>query len=154
MQESREYPSRPIVGIGGVVIHEGRVLLVRRARPPLQGQWSIPGGGLEVGETFADGIRREVREETGLEVRVLERAGVFERILRDAADCVQYHYVLIDHLCEVAGGNLRAGGDADDVAWASEEELGHYSLTDTALRVIRKSFATVNGRSRKNAQAE
>ena len=144
MQESREYPTRPVVGVGGVVIREGRVLLVRRARPPLQGQWSIPGGGLEVGETITAGIQREVREETGLEVLVLQHIGIFERILHDDSGRTQYHYVLIDHLCEVAGGALRAGGDASEVAWASAAELSRFSLTDTSLEVIRLAFAALN----------
>jgi 8-oxo-dGTP diphosphatase len=154
MQGSREYPTRPIVGVGGVVIQHRRALLIRRARPPQQGQWSVPGGGLEVGETIADGIRREVQEETGIEVRVLEQIGVFERIVRDDSARVQYHYVLVDHLCEVTGGALRAGGDAADAVWASEEELEGYALTDTALRVIRKAFDAAKGDSRQAAQAK
>jgi len=140
MQESREYPLRPVVGVGGVVIQQGRALLVLRGRAPLQGQWSIPGGGLELGEAVIEGIRREVKEETGIDVRVRDQVGVFERILRDPSGRVQYHYVLIDHLCEVIGGTLRAGGDAADVAWASESELDQYALTDTAARVIRDAF--------------
>jgi 8-oxo-dGTP diphosphatase len=142
--QSREYPARPFIGVGGVVIDRGRALLVRRARPPLQGQWSVPGGGLEAGETIAAGIAREVREETGLEVRVLHQLGVFERILHDASGRTQYHYVLIDHLCEVTGGIMQAGGDAAEVAWASEDELSRYSLTDTALQVIRTAFKTAS----------
>ena len=147
MEESREYPGQPIVGVGGVLIHQGRALLIRRGRPPLKGQWSIPGGGLQVGETIAEGIRRELKEETGMEVEVLDRLGVFERVMRDPSGRVQYHYVLIDHLCELKGGTLRAGGDASDAMWVLEEELGKFSLTDTAERVIRSAFRVVGAGS-------
>src|SRR5690348_1641347 len=138
---SREYPARPIVGVGGVAIHEGRVALVKRAYPPLQGEWSIPGGGLHVGETIVDGVRREVEEETGLVVSVLDPIEVFERIVRDEAGKVQYHFVVLDYLCKVTGGTLRHDGDALDAAWAGEEELARFSLTETATRVLRKGFA-------------
>ena len=140
MSNSREYPARPIVGVGGVVIHEGRVLLIRRAYPPLQGEWSIPGGGLLVGETIIEGVRRELLEETGIEAHVLDPIEVFERIVREGSGRVQYHFVVLDYLCEVAGGTAQAGGDATDVAWATEDALAPYSLTETATRVIRKAF--------------
>ncbi|HKQ86385.1 MAG TPA: NUDIX hydrolase [Candidatus Acidoferrales bacterium] len=147
MRETREYPARPIVGVGGVTIRGGFVLLMRRAYQPLQGEWSIPGGGLDVGETIADGVRREVEEETGIHVRVLDHIETFERIVRDDFGRVQYHYVILDYLCEAVGGELRAGGDATDVAWVAEEELPKYSLRDTATRVIVKAFAMARARS-------
>jgi len=136
----REYPERPIVGVGGVVISEGRTLLIRRGHPPLEGEWSIPGGTLEVGETLHEGVRRELREETGCEVRVLDLVEVFERIFSDAGGRVQYHFVIMDYLCELIGGEVRAGGDVIDVAWSTESELANYSLTPTAARIIRKAF--------------
>lgn len=147
MREKREYPARPIVGVGGVTIRDGRVLIMRRAYAPLQGEWSIPGGGLDVGETIAEGVRREVEEETGIQVRVLDQIETFERILRDDAGRVQYHYVILDYLCEAIDGELRAGGDATDVAWVAESELAKYALRDTATRVIVKAFAMARGRS-------
>ncbi|HKV46688.1 MAG TPA: NUDIX domain-containing protein [Candidatus Acidoferrales bacterium] len=147
MRENREYPMRPIVGVGGVTIRDGSVLLMRRARPPLQGEWSIPGGGLEVGEAIAEGVRREVEEETGIHARVLDHIETFERIVRDDSGRVQYHYVILDYLCEAVGGELRAGGDATDVAWVEENDLPKYSLRDTATRVIVKAFAMARGRS-------
>ena len=147
MRENREYPVRPIVGVGGVTIRDGSVLLMRRAHPPLQGEWSIPGGGLDVGEPIAEGVRREVEEETGIHVRVLDQIETFERIVRDDSGRVQYHYVILDYLCEAVGGELRAGGDATDVAWVEEGELPKYSLRDTAMRVIVKAFAMARGRS-------
>lgn len=140
MPERREYPERPIIGVGGVIISDGRVLLVRRGGPPLQGQWSIPGGILEVGETLIEGVRRELAEETGIDVRVRTLIEVFERIDRDASGKVQYHFVVLDYLCEVVRGIARAGSDVSEVAWAAPSELEKYSLTETAGRVIRKAF--------------
>ncbi|HWY27026.1 MAG TPA: NUDIX hydrolase [Candidatus Angelobacter sp.] len=136
----REYPERPIVGVGGVVISEGRTLLIRRGHPPLEGEWSIPGGTLEVGETLHEGVRRELSEETGCQVRVLDLVEVFERIFQDASGRVQYHFVIMDYLCELVDGEVRAGGDVIDVAWSAESDLAKYALTPTAARVIRKAF--------------
>jgi 8-oxo-dGTP diphosphatase len=146
--ESREYPDRPVVGVGGVVISNGRALLVRRGAPPLQGEWSIPGGMLEIGETLSEGVRRELAEETGVEVRVLDLIEVFERILLDAGGRAKYHYVVLDYLCEAIRGNARAGSDVIAVAWANDSELAQYSLTPTAMRVIEKALelSSVRGR--------
>jgi len=138
--DGREYPERPLVGVGGVVIAEGRTLLIRRGSAPLEGQWSIPGGTLEVGETLVEGVRRELAEETGLEVRVLELIEVFERISPDGDGKTKYHFVILDYLCERIRGNARAGSDVTDVAWATESELVRYELTPTATRVIQKAF--------------
>jgi 8-oxo-dGTP diphosphatase len=140
VSDSREYPERPMVGVGGVVISEGRALLIRRGGPPLEGQWSIPGGMLEVGETIKEGVRRELSEETGIEVRVGELIEVFERINPDAAGKTKYHFVVLDYLCQAIRGEARAGSDVTEVAWATPSELEKYSLTDTATRVILKAF--------------
>jgi len=140
MSDNREYPERPLVGVGGVVISNGRALLIRRGGPPLEGQWSIPGGMLEVGETLLEGVRRELHEETGIEVRVLDLIEVFERINFDAERKARYHFVVLDYLCEAVGGEARAGSDVTDVAWASPAEFEKYSLTETATRVILKAF--------------
>jgi 8-oxo-dGTP diphosphatase len=142
----REYPERPIIGVGGVVIADGRALLIRRGHPPLEGEWSIPGGTLEVGETLLEGVRRELSEETGCQVRVLDLVEVFERIFSDANGRVQYHFVILDYLCEFVSGEVRAGGDVVEAAWAAEPELAKYSLTPTATRVIRKAFRMARGR--------
>lgn len=146
---TREYPERPIVGVGGVVIADGRALLIRRANPPLEGQWSIPGGTLEVGETILEGVKRELAEETGVEVRVLEMIEVFERISRDPEDVrrTRYHFVILDYLCEPVSGEARAASDVTDVAWCKEAELERYGLTPTATRVIRKAFEMARERS-------
>jgi 8-oxo-dGTP diphosphatase len=142
----REYPERPMVGVGGVVIAEGRALLIRRGSPPLEGEWSIPGGMLEISETIVEGVRRELLEETAIEVRVLDLIEVFERITRDTDGHAKYHFVILDYLCEVLKGEARAGSDVTDVAWVCEEELAGYSLTPTATRVIQKGFEMSRGR--------
>ena len=129
-----------MVGVGGVVISGGRTLLIRRGGPPLEGQWSIPGGMLEVGETLIEGVRRELFEETAIEVRVLDLIEVFERINLDGSGKARYHFVVLDYLCEAVRGEARAGSDVTDVAWAAPEELQKYSLTETATRVILKAF--------------
>jgi mutator protein MutT len=142
MSSRREYPQQPVVGVGGVVIREGAVLLVRRAVEPLKGQWSLPGGAVELGETLEEAVRRELREETGLEVRVGELVEAFERIHRDADGRPRYHYVLLDYLCEpAAAGEARAGSDVSAVAWARPEELPSYQVSPKATQVITRAFA-------------
>jgi ADP-ribose pyrophosphatase YjhB (NUDIX family) len=145
VSSDREYPTRPFVGVGGIVISGGRALLVRRSGPPLKDRWSIPGGMLETGETLAEGVQREIAEETAIEVRVLNLVDVFERIERDAEGSAQYHFIVLDYLCEVLRGEARAGSDVSDVAWASPDELGKYSLTEVTTGVILKAFAITRG---------
>ena len=140
MPSSREYPERPLVGVGGVVIRDGRALLIRRGTPPLEGEWSVPGGTLEVGETLLEGVRRELAEETGIEVRVLDLIEVFERIFPDGERRPRYHFVILDYLCEMVSGEARAGSDVTEIAWAAESELARYSLSPTATRVVQKAF--------------
>lgn len=146
MTSQREYPDRPLVGVGGVIIAEGRTLLIRRGGAPLQGQWSIPGGMLELGESIVEGVRRELAEETGLEVRVLDLIEVFERIIPGEGGRTRYHFVILDYLCEVVSGEAQAGSDVTDVAWAREDELAKYSLTEIATRVIKRAFEMVRSR--------
>ena len=141
MSNQREYPERPLVGVGGVVIAGGRALLIRRGGPPLAGQWSIPGGMLELGESIEEGVRRELQEETGIEVRVRDLIEVFERIIPGEGGRTRYHFVIVDYLCEMVRGEARAASDVTDVAWASEDELEQYGLTAIATRVIRRAFA-------------
>ncbi|MGH7754276.1 MAG: NUDIX hydrolase [Gemmatimonadales bacterium] len=136
----REYPERPVVGVGGVVIRDGTVLLVERAREPLVGQWSLPGGAVELGETLEEAVVRELREETGLTVRVLELVEAFERITRDESARPRYHYVLLDYLCEPVSGSARAGSDVRAVAWVRPEEFAAYGLSEKARAVYRKAF--------------
>jgi 8-oxo-dGTP diphosphatase len=137
----REYPDRPIVGVGAVIIDRGRVLLVKRGSPPLLGEWSLPGGVVELGETLRAATEREALEETGLIVKADEVVEVLDRIIPGKDGAPQYHYVLIDFLCSVLGGEMRAGGDAADARWADESELKKYKLERAALQVIRKAFS-------------
>jgi 8-oxo-dGTP diphosphatase len=148
MASSREYPERPVVGIGGVIIDQGRALLIRRGSEPLLGEWSIPGGTLELGESLQEGVARELLEETGVEVRVLDLIEIFDRIyLQDGSAGTgvkrgpRFHFVIADYLCERLSGDPRAGSDVTDVAFAHEDELTRFHLTETATRVVKKAFA-------------
>lgn len=145
---AREYPDRPVVGVGGVVIDDGRALLIRRGSEPLLGEWSIPGGTLELGESLQEGVARELLEETGLHVRVLDLIEVFDRVYLEPAALAppgksgpRFHYVIVDYLCEKISGEAKAGSDVTDVAYATEEELAQYGLTETATRVLKRGFA-------------
>ena len=137
---SRRYPPRPILGVGALIIRDDRVLLVQRGKEPLKGYWSLPGGVVEAGEALETAIRREVLEETNLDVEVVKVIEIFERITRDAERRAEYHYVLIDYLCTVKSGEARAGSDAAGIAWLRRGELENFSLTEGAAQVIRKAF--------------
>jgi ADP-ribose pyrophosphatase YjhB (NUDIX family) len=134
----REFPETPLVGVGAVVVDGGRVLLVRRGTEPLKGQWSLPGGVLELGESLQAGVIREVQEETGLTVEPLELVELLDRIHR-AGERVRYHYVIADYLCRVTGGELKAATDADAVRWVERTEWNSHSalrLDPVTTRVI------------------
>jgi 8-oxo-dGTP diphosphatase len=136
----REFPEFPLVGVGSIIIEDDHVLLVKRANPPIQGQWSIPGGVLEVGELVREAAVREAREETGLVVEPGDLLGVYDRILHNHEKRVQYHYVLIDFLCRRVGGELLAASDAAEVRWFTREELPELKLAEDTQDVIRKGF--------------
>lgn len=137
----REYPEVPFVGVGAVIVQDGRVLLIRRGQAPLLGEWSLPGGVLECGETLREATVREAREETGLGVETVEMLGVYERVIRSDDGRVRYHYVLIDFLCRPTAGELKAGSDAADVRWFTPDELPALNLAYDTNDVLRKGLA-------------
>ena len=134
----REYPERPIVGVGAVVFDGDRVLLVRRGHEPLKGEWSLPGGAVEAGETLEAAVAREVLEETGLEVEVGPMIDVLDRISVDPDGRVRYHFVLIDYLCRPIGGTLCCATDAADATWAAVDNLARFALAEATLQMIHK----------------
>lgn len=138
----RDYPDRPLVGVGAVIVHDGRVVIVQRGTEPLKGQWSIPGGALEIGETLRQCAVREALEETGLQVEAGEVLEVFDAIYREPDGRIQYHYVLIDFACRLVSGELKAGGDAVQAKWGALEELKNYEMAETAKKVIAKALRT------------
>jgi len=138
-------PSQPRVGVGAVVVHEGKVVLIRRGKEPLRGRWLVPGGTVELGETLEEALVREVREETGLEVRPLELVAVFDRIDRSAG-AVSYHYVIVDYVCECVGGVLCAGSDAEAAALVAPEDLARYDLPAKALEVVLEGLRRAGAR--------
>ncbi len=145
----REYPESPLVGVGALIVddhdNDHRVLLIRRGQAPLLGEWSLPGGVLECGETLREAVVREAREETGLEVETSEMLGVYERVIRSDEGRVRYHYVLIDFLCRPVGGHLKAGSDAADVRWFTRAELPALNLAHDANDVALKGLARHSG---------
>ena len=136
----REYPESPLVGVGAVIINDGRVLLVKRGHAPLAGTWSIPGGVLELGETLREAAIREAQEETCLTVETANLLGVYDRVLRDEAYRTLYHYVLVDFLCRRVAGEAKAAGDADEVRWFTLAEVGRLALAKDTAEVIRLGF--------------
>ena len=139
----RIYPARPLVGVGAVVCDGRRVLLERRGQPPGLGSWSLPGGLIDVGETAEDAVRREVREECGIEVTVGPVLGIFEPIVRDPDGRVRYHYVVVDYLAHYHGGEVRAGDDAADLAWVAPEDLDAFALLPATQQMIDRALAAM-----------
>jgi 8-oxo-dGTP diphosphatase len=137
----RSYPEQPIIAVGAIIVDGSRALLVRRATEPLKGEWSVPGGMLELGEKLCDGVRREVLEETGLVVEPGEVLGVFDSIFTDDQGCTQYHYVLIDYLCRPISGQAWAGSDVSEVRWVREVDLPELRLRESVELVVRKGLA-------------
>ena len=141
----RAYPAQPVVGVGAVVLDSDRVLLVKRGHEPLKGEWSIPGGAVELGETLEAAIAREVREETGLEIEVGPIVDVLDRLRYDADGRVKYHYILVDFLCRPSGGVLCCASDADAAEWASLDHLARYAVADATVSVIHKAVDRQSG---------
>ena len=142
---SREYPEHPRVGVGAVVLREGKVLLVKRGRPPSAGKWSLPGGLVDLGETTREAVAREVAEECGLAVRVVAVAGVVDRVVKDDAGRVRYHYVLVDYLAYPDGTHIAAGSDAAEVLWVELDRVAELDTTDGLVDMIRRAQAMTEG---------
>jgi 8-oxo-dGTP diphosphatase len=138
-RDDRAYPVRPVVGVGAVIFDAERVLLVKRGHEPLKGEWSVPGGCVEIGETLEEAVAREVLEETGLKVDVGPVVEVLDRVRRAPDGRVEHHFVIIDYLCRVRGGALAHASDADDVQWVSIGEIGPYRISEKASAVIAKA---------------
>ncbi len=136
----REYPETPLVGVGAIIIEDDRVVLVKRGNPPSLGEWSIPGGLLEVGETLREAAVREALEETSLTIETGDLLGVYDRVMRDADERTLYHYVLIDFLCHRMGGEPHAAGDAAEARWFTRSELKTLALAPDTLEVIQRGF--------------
>jgi ADP-ribose pyrophosphatase YjhB (NUDIX family) len=139
-EADRRYPNRPLIGVGALIFQRGRILMAQRGKEPLMGWWSLPGGAVEAGESLEAAVLREVLEETGLVVETVRVHEIFERIIRDAAGIPEYHYVLIDYICRVAGGALQAGDDVARVAWMQWDELAGLQVTEGTLAVIERAF--------------
>jgi len=140
----REYPETPLVGVGAIIVENGRVVLVKRGHPPLAGEWSIPGGVLEVGETVREAAAREAREETSLTVEPVELLGVYDRLMRDQDGRVRYHYVLVDFLCRRVDGDLQAACDAEEARWFTPEEVKQLPLPEDTAEVVRLGLERAN----------
>ena len=140
VRDDRRYPEHPLLGIGALIFEGGCILMAQRGKAPLMGQWSLPGGLVETGESLENAVRREVLEETGLEVKPLGVLEIFERIMRNAEGTAEYHYVLLDYICRFTGGTLRAGDDASGVQWFERRALKNLHITEGTLTVIEKGF--------------
>jgi mutator protein MutT len=136
----RRYPQRPLVGVGAIIFRENEVLLIRRSNPPGRGKWSLPGGLVELGERLEDAVKREVFEEAGLEVRVIDLVTALDRVILDREGRIEYHYILLDFLCEITNGNVSAGTDADECRFVVIDDLPRFELTRGTLEVIKRVF--------------
>jgi 8-oxo-dGTP diphosphatase len=139
-EDDRRYPKRPVIGVGAIMLDGSRILMAQRGKQPLMGYWSLPGGAVETGESLAVAVRREVLEETGLEVQPVGVLEIFERIMPDGAGAPEYHYVLIDYVCRIEGGTLCAGDDVCRVEWVRRRDLPALQITEGTLGVIEKAF--------------
>ena len=137
---AREYPEHPVVGVGAVVVRDGRALIVKRAHEPRKGEWSLPGGLLELGESLVDAVRREIKEETNLDIEVGPVIETFDRVHQDAAGKIRYHFVIVDYVCWPITGEASAGSDAEAVAWVAASDIDRYQVNAHAKAVIEKGL--------------
>ena len=146
---AREYPAHPVVGVGAVVVRDGKALIIKRAHEPRKGEWSLPGGLVELGESLIDAVRREIKEETSLDIEVGPIIETFDRVHRDDHGRIRYHFVIVDYVCWPAGGEAAAGSDAEAIAWVTGSEIDDYQVNAHAKAVIVRGLAF----SRPNSQA-
>ena len=139
----RRYPDGPIVAVGGIVVKDGGVLLIRRGKEPSYGLWSVPGGAVELGEGLRAATQREVREECGIEIGVTDVIEVLERVVRDADDRIQYHYVLVDYLAYWISGDLTPSDELLDARWIAEADLPNFAFPEFTLGMLRQAFALI-----------
>ena len=139
---AREYPAHPVVGVGAVVVRNGRALIIKRAQEPRKGEWSLPGGLLELGESLQDAARREIKEETSLDVVLGPIIETFDRVHRDDAGRIRYHFVIVDFVCWSEEGEASAGSDAEACAWVTGDELAGYGVNPHAAAIIRQGLKT------------
>jgi ADP-ribose pyrophosphatase YjhB (NUDIX family) len=140
--ESRRYPARPLLGVGALVFDDhDRILLIERGKEPLKGFWTLPGGLVEPGERLEEALRREIVEETGLEVEAREVVTIFERIIQDEDGRVEFHYVIVDYLCHLRGGTLRAASDVAKAAFVERHGISAYRMAPGTPPVIEKGYA-------------
>ena len=137
---AREYPAHPVVGVGAVVVRDRKALIIKRGHEPRKGEWSLPGGIVDLGESLIDAVKREVREETGIEIEPGPIIESFDRIHRDPDGRVRYHFVIVDYVCHVSSGEAVAGSDAEDVAWITADEIDRYGINPHAAAVIRRGI--------------
>jgi len=142
----REYPPAPVVAVGAIIRHQDRIVLIRRNKEPAKGRWTFPGGAVELGESLEEAVKREVLEETGLQVEVGEVAAVIDHLDRDQAGRVRYHYVIVDYAARPAGAQqeappLRPGSDVSDARWVGPEDLDGLDMTDKAAMLARALLA-------------
>ena len=133
---AREYPAHPVVGVGAVVVRDGKALIIKRAHEPRKGEWSLPGGLLELGESLQDAVRREIKEETSLDIDVGPVIETFDRVHRDDHGKIRYHFVIVDYVCWPNAGEAVPGSDAEGVAWVAADEIDDYKVNTHAKAVI------------------
>lgn len=146
-KNDRQYPARPLLGVGALIFQRGKILLVERGKDPLKGYWSLPGGLVETGESLENAVAREVLEETGLTVKPLYLAEVFQRIMRDKTGRTEYHYVLADYVCKIKSGELKAGDDAGKAAWFALPKIVELLLTEGTKEVVNRAYADYQQRN-------
>ncbi len=139
--DGRWYPSHPFIGVGALIVKDGRYLLIKRGKEPGKGKWSIPGGKVELGETLAEAIKREVLEECGIQIEIEKIFNIMDRILKDKDGKIKYHFVLIDYKAQYISGKARAYSDADDMKWVTAAEMSELDMNPETREIILSEIA-------------